>query len=77
MSEISDRQETILALIVREYNETAEPVGSKSLVEHYNLMGPVKAALEASARYMAAELGGQGIRVHAISPGPVRTRAAR
>ena len=37
MSEISDRQETILALIVREYNETAEPVGSKSLVEHYNL----------------------------------------
>jgi enoyl-[acyl-carrier protein] reductase I len=46
------------------------------VVEHYNLMGPVKAALEASARYMAAELGAGGIRVHALSPGPLRTRAA-
>ncbi len=39
-------------------------------------MGPVKAALESSVRYMAAELGAQGIRVHALSPGPLKTRAA-
>jgi enoyl-[acyl-carrier protein] reductase I len=39
-------------------------------------MGPVKAALEASVRYMAAELGPKGIRVHAVSPGPIKTRAA-
>jgi enoyl-[acyl-carrier protein] reductase I len=50
--------------------------GSQMVVEHYNLMGPVKAALEASTRYLAAELGPKGIRVHAISPGPLKTRAA-
>ncbi len=50
--------------------------GSEKVVEHYNLMGPVKAALEASVRYLAAELGPQGIRVHALSPGPLKTRAA-
>ena len=50
--------------------------GSERVVEHYNLMGPVKAALESSVRYVAAELGPQGIRAHAISPGPIRTRAA-
>jgi enoyl-[acyl-carrier protein] reductase I len=50
--------------------------GSQMVVEHYNMMGPVKAALEASTRYMAAELGPKGIRVHAISPGPLKTRAA-
>lgn len=50
--------------------------GARQVVEHYNLMGPVKAALEASVRYLAAELGPKGIRVHAISPGPIRTRAA-
>lgn len=50
--------------------------GAEKVVEHYNLMGPVKAALEASVRYLAHELGHKGIRVHAISPGPVRTRAA-
>jgi enoyl-[acyl-carrier protein] reductase I len=50
--------------------------GSQMVVEHYNLMGPVKAALEAATRYMAAELGPKGIRVHAISPGPLKTRAA-
>lgn len=50
--------------------------GSERVVEHYNLMGPVKAALESSTRYLAAELGPQQIRVHAISPGPIRTRAA-
>lgn len=50
--------------------------GSAMVVEHYNLMGPVKAALESATRYMAAELGPKGIRVHAISPGPLKTRAA-
>jgi enoyl-[acyl-carrier protein] reductase I len=50
--------------------------GSERVVEHYNLMGPVKAALESSMRYVASELGPKGIRAHAISPGPIRTRAA-
>src|SRR5579883_421789 len=50
--------------------------GAEKVVEDYNLMGPVKAALEASVRYMAAELGDKRIRVHAISPGPLKTRAA-
>jgi enoyl-[acyl-carrier protein] reductase I len=50
--------------------------GSQMVVEHYNMMGPVKAALESATRYMAAELGPKGIRVHAISPGPLKTRAA-
>jgi enoyl-[acyl-carrier protein] reductase I len=50
--------------------------GAEKVVENYNLMGPVKAALEASARYLAAELGPKGVRVHAISPGPLKTRAA-
>ena len=50
--------------------------GSQVVVEHYNMMGPVKAALESATRYMAAELGPKGIRVHAISPGPLKTRAA-
>jgi enoyl-[acyl-carrier protein] reductase I len=50
--------------------------GAQLVVENYNLMGPVKAALEAATRYMAAELGPKGIRVHAISPGPLKTRAA-
>ena len=46
------------------------------MVPNYNVMGPVKAALEAVCRYLAYELGPQGIRVHAISPGPLKTRAA-
>jgi enoyl-[acyl-carrier protein] reductase I len=46
------------------------------VVEHYGIMGPVKAALESATRYLAAELGPAGIRVHAISPGPLKTRAA-
>lgn len=50
--------------------------GSQMVVENYNMMGPVKAALESAARYLAAELGPKGIRVHAISPGPLKTRAA-
>ncbi|WP_119169349.1 enoyl-ACP reductase FabI [Algihabitans albus] len=50
--------------------------GAEKVVQHYNLMGPVKAALEAATRYMAAELGEKGIRAHAISPGPLLTRAA-
>jgi enoyl-[acyl-carrier protein] reductase I len=50
--------------------------GSQMVVENYNIMGVAKAALECSVRYMAAELGPKGIRVHAISPGPLATRAA-
>jgi enoyl-[acyl-carrier protein] reductase I len=50
--------------------------GAEKVIEHYNVMGPVKAALESAVRYLAYEFGPKGIRVHAISPGPVRTRAA-
>ena len=50
--------------------------GAEKVVPRYNLMGPVKAALECCVRYLAYELGPKGIRVHAISPGPIRTRAA-
>jgi enoyl-[acyl-carrier protein] reductase I len=50
--------------------------GSQMVVENYNIMGPIKAALESATRYLAAELGPKGIRVHAISPGPLKTRAA-
>jgi len=50
--------------------------GAQKVIDHYGIMGPVKAALEASVRYLAAELGPAGIRVHAVSPGPIKTRAA-
>ncbi|MCS0583984.1 enoyl-ACP reductase FabI [Massilia pinisoli] len=50
--------------------------GGEKVVPHYNLMGPVKAALEASVRVLAAELGSRRIRVNAVSPGPLGTRAA-
>ncbi|MFG1393611.1 enoyl-ACP reductase FabI [Xanthobacter agilis] len=50
--------------------------GSEKVVENYNIMGPVKAALEASVRYAAAELGEKRISIHALSPGPLKTRAA-
>ena len=51
-------------------------LGANEVVEKYGVMGPVKAALESATRYMAAELGPSGIRVHAVSPGPLATRAA-
>ena len=50
--------------------------GSERVVAHYNLMGPVKAALESAVRYTAAELGPKEIRANAISPGAIKTRAA-
>ncbi len=50
--------------------------GSEKVVDHYNMMGPIKAALESSVRYLAAELGASNIRVHSVSPGPMPTRAA-
>lgn len=50
--------------------------GADKVVPNYNVMGPVKAALEACCRYLAFELGPRDIRVHAISPGPLQTRAA-
>ena len=56
--------------------QTVSFYGAEKAIQHYNLMGPVKAALEATVRYLAMELGGQGIRVHAISAGALKTRAA-
>ena len=50
--------------------------GAQKVVPNYNVMGPIKAALEAACRYLAFELGPKGIRVHPISPGPLKTRAA-
>ena len=51
-------------------------LGAERVTPHYNVMGVAKAALEASVRYLAADLGGQGIRVNAISAGPIKTLAA-
>ena len=50
--------------------------GAEKVVDHYNMMGPVKAALESTVRYLARELGEKRIRINALSPGPVNTRAA-
>lgn len=55
---------------------TVSYYGSEKVVEHYNIMGPVKAALESSVRYLAVELGNKNIRVNTLSPGAVMTRAA-
>jgi enoyl-[acyl-carrier protein] reductase I len=55
---------------------TMSYLGADQAVPHYGLMGPVKAALESLVRYMALELGPQGVRVYAVSPGPILTRAA-
>ncbi|MCA0922361.1 enoyl-ACP reductase FabI [Pseudooceanicola nanhaiensis] len=55
---------------------TVSYYGAEKVVENYNVMGPVKAALESVTKYMAAELGEKGIRVNALSPGPLKTRAA-
>jgi enoyl-[acyl-carrier protein] reductase I len=55
---------------------TVSYYGAEKVVDHYNIMGPVKAALEATVRYLAAEFGPKDIRVNALSPGPLKTRAA-
>lgn len=55
---------------------TMSYLGADEVVNHYGIMGPVKAALQSVTRYLAAELGEKGIRVNAISPGPLLTRAA-
>lgn len=56
---------------------TLSYLGAERVVPHYNVMGVAKAALEASVRYLAYDLGPRGIRVNAISAGPIRTLAAR
>ncbi|AOT11117.1 enoyl-ACP reductase FabI [Pseudoalteromonas luteoviolacea] len=55
---------------------TMSYLGSERAVQNYNVMGPVKSALDSSVRYLAMELGGVGCRVNAISAGPIKTRAA-
>ncbi|MGV2974981.1 enoyl-ACP reductase FabI [Roseibium alexandrii] len=55
---------------------TVSFMGAQKVVDNYGVMGPVKAALEAAVRYAASELGQKGISVHALSPGPLKTRAA-
>lgn len=55
---------------------TVSFMGAQKVIDNYGVMGPVKAALEAATRYAAAELGEKGISVHALSPGPLKTRAA-
>jgi|WP_114911710.1 enoyl-[acyl-carrier protein] reductase I len=55
---------------------TLSYLGAEKVIPHYNVMGVAKAALEASVRYLAADLGGAGIRVNAISAGPIKTLAA-
>jgi enoyl-[acyl-carrier protein] reductase I len=56
---------------------TMSYLGASEVVPSYGVMGPVKAALEAAVRYLATELGPRGIRVHAVSPGPMSTRGLR
>ncbi|MBI3229994.1 MAG: SDR family oxidoreductase, partial [Burkholderiales bacterium] len=55
---------------------TMSYIGAEEAVPNYGIMGPVKAALESLVRYLALELGKNGVRVHAVSPGPIPTRAA-
>ena len=55
---------------------TTSYYGGEKVIPHYGLMGPVKSALESTVRYLAAELGPKNIRVNALSPGPIATRAA-
>lgn len=55
---------------------TMSYLGADEVIDNYGIMGPVKAALQSATRYLSSELGPKGIRVHAISPGPLQTRAA-
>jgi enoyl-[acyl-carrier protein] reductase I len=55
---------------------TTSYYGGERVVEHYNVMGPVKSALESAVKYLAVEMGMHRIRVNALSPGPIMTRAA-
>ena len=56
---------------------TLSYLGSQRVITNYNVMGVAKAALEASVRYLAADLGPRNIRVNAISAGPIKTASAR
>ena len=55
---------------------TLSYIGANQVIPNYGIMGPVKAALESTVKYLAYELGDKGIRINAISPGPIKTRAA-
>jgi enoyl-[acyl-carrier protein] reductase I len=55
---------------------TVSFLDAEKVVEHHNIMGPLKAGLESATRYKAAELGPRGIRAHGLSPGPLKTRTA-
>jgi len=55
---------------------TTSYYGGERVIENYNMMGPVKSALEGTVKYLAAEMGKRHIRVNALSPGPILTRAA-
>jgi enoyl-[acyl-carrier protein] reductase I len=73
---ISAKKAAELARLLKRSQSSHAKQGSQMVVENYNIMGVAKGALEAAVRYIAAEVGPKGIRVHAISPGPLATRAA-
>ena len=68
--------EVLTAATPKELADVEAACGAERVMPHYNVMGVAKAALESSVRYLAMDLGGQGIRVNAVSSGPIKTLAA-